>query len=138
MISVFLISCSSEQNNNSSIIVDAFPNLNFEQPVDIQSPKDGTNRIFVLSQPGIVYVFDNDPKSKTKKVFLDISNKILYGGEQGLLGMAFHPDFKSNGFIYLDYTIDNPRRTIISRFSVSAKDPYKADPQSEVILLEIE
>lgn len=138
MISVFLISCSSEQNNNSSIIVDAFPNLNFEQPVDIQSPKDGTNRIFVLSQPGIVYVFDNDPKSKTKKVFLDISNKILYGGEQGLLGMAFHPDFKSNGFFYLDYTIDNPRRTVISRFSVSAKDPNKADSQSEVILLEIE
>lgn len=138
MISVFLISCSSEQYNNSSIIVDAFPNLNFEQPVDIQSPKDGTNRIFVLSQPGIVYVFDNDPKSKTKKVFLDISNKILYGGEQGLLGMAFHPDFKSNGFFYLDYTIDNPRRTVISRFSVSAKDPNKADSQSEVILLEIE
>jgi glucose/arabinose dehydrogenase len=138
MISVFLISCSSEQNNNSSVVVDAFPNLDFEQPVDIQSPKDGTNRLFVLSQPGIVYVFDNDPKSKTKKVFLDISKKILYGGEQGLLGMAFHPDFKNNGFFYLDYTIDNPRRTIISRFSVSAKDPYKADPQSQVILLEIE
>lgn len=138
MISVFLIACSTEQNNNSSVIVDAFPNLYFEQPVDIQSPKDGTNRIFVLSQPGIVFVFDNDPKSKTKKVFLDIKKKVLYGGEQGLLGMAFHPEFKNNGFFYLDYTIDNPRRTVISRFKVSAKDPYKADPQSEVILLEIE
>ena len=138
MISVFLISCSTEQNSNNSLIVDAFPNLNFEQPVDIQSPKDGTNRLFVLSQPGIVFVFDNNPKSKTKKVFLDISKKILYGGEQGLLGMAFHPDYKSNGFFYLDYTIDNPRRTVVSRFRVSPKDPYKADPQSEVILLEIE
>jgi glucose/arabinose dehydrogenase len=138
MISVFLISCSTEQNNNSSLIADAFPNLNFEQPVDIQSPKDGTNRIFVLSQPGIVFVFDNDPKTKTKKVFLDITNKVLYGGEQGLLGLAFHPNFSSNGFFYLDYTIDNPRRTVVSRFRVAAKDPYKADPQSEVILFEVE
>lgn len=138
MISVFLIACSTEQNNNSSLIVDTFPNLNFEQPVDIQSPKDGTNRLFILSQPGIVFVFDNDPKSKTKKVFLDIREKVLYGGEQGLLGMAFHPNFKSNGFFYLDYTIDNPRRTVVSRFSVSAKDPYKADPGSEVILFEVE
>ncbi len=94
MISVFLIACSTEHNNNSSLIVDAFPNLNFEQPVDIQSPKDGTNRIFVLSQPGIVFVFDNDSKTKTKKVFLDIRDKVLYGGEQGLLGLAFHPNFK--------------------------------------------
>ena len=138
MISVFLIACSTEHNNNSSLIVDAFPNLNFDQPVDIQSPKDGTNRIFVLSQPGIVFVFDNDAKTKTKKVFLDIRNKVLYGGEQGLLGLAFHPNFKSNGFFYLDYTIDNPRRTVVSRFRVSAKDPNKADPGSEVILFEVE
>ena len=138
MISVFLIACSTEHNNSSSLIVDAFPNLNFEQPVDIQSPKDGTNRIFVLSQPGIVFVFDNDAKTKTKKVFLDITDKVLYGGEQGLLGLAFHPNFKSNGFFYLDYTIDNPRRTVVSRFRVSAKDPYKADPGSEVILFEVE
>lgn len=138
MMSVFLIACSTEQNNNSSLIVDAFPNLDFEQPVDIQSPKDGTNRIFVLSQPGILFVFDNDAKTKTKKVFLDITDKVLYGGEQGLLGLAFHPDFKSNGFFYLDYTIDNPRRTVVSRFRVSAKDPNKADPKSEVILFEVE
>ena len=138
MISVFLIACSTEHNNNSSLIIDAFPNLNFDQPVDIQSPKDGTNRIFVLSQPGIVFVFDNDLKTKTKKVFLDITHKVLYGGEQGLLGLAFHPNFKSNGFFYLDYTIDNPRRTVVSRFRVSAKDPNKADPGSEVILFEVE
>jgi glucose/arabinose dehydrogenase len=138
MISVFLIACSTEHNNNSSLIIDAFPNLNFDQPVDIQSPKDGTNRIFVLSQPGIVFVFDNDLKTKTKKVFLDITHKVLYGGEQGLLGLAFHPNFKSNGFFYLDYTIDNPRRTVVSRFRVSVKDPNKADPGSEVILFEVE
>ena len=88
MISVFLIACSTEHNNNSSLIVDAFPNLNFEQPVDIQSPKDGTNRIFVLSQPGIVFVFDNDAKTKTKKVFLDITAQSSLRRRTGIIRLG--------------------------------------------------
>ena len=135
---ILLFACSSEKKNQNNIIVDAFPNLTFEQPVDIQSPKDGSNRLFVLSQPGIIYVFGNYPDTKEKELFLDLRNKILYGGEQGLLGLAFHPNYKNNGYFYLDYTIDNPRRTIISRYKVLADNPSKADPGSEEILLEIE
>ena len=135
---MLVIACSSELKNQNNLIVEAFPNLKFEQPVDIQSPKDGTNRLFVLSQPGIIYVFKDNPESKTKEVFLDITNKVLYGGEQGLLGLAFHPNFKENGLFYLDYTADNPRRTVISKFKASGTNPSKADPQSEEILLEIE
>ncbi len=135
---MLVIACSSELKNQNNLIVEAFPNLKFEQPVDIQSPKDGTNRLFVLSQPGIIYVFKDNPESKTKEVFLDITNKVLYGGEQGLLGLAFHPNFKENGLFYLDYTADNPRRTVISKFKASGTYPFKADPQSEEILLEIE
>lgn len=135
---ILLIACSSEKKNQNNLIVDAFPNLTFEQPVDVQSSKDGTNRIFVLSQPGTIYVFDNFPDTKEKQVFLNIRNKVLYGGEQGLLGLAFHPNYKNNGYFYLDYTTDNPRRTVISRYKVSADDPSKADPRSEEILLEIE
>lgn len=115
----------------------AFPNLTFDQPVDIQSANDGTNRLFIVSQPGIIYVIENDAKTTTKKVFLDISDKVLYGGEQGLLGLAFHPNYKNNGFFFVDYTISNPRRTIISRFKVSSSNPDKADRNSEVILMEI-
>ncbi|HSL90922.1 MAG TPA: PQQ-dependent sugar dehydrogenase [Ignavibacteriaceae bacterium] len=132
------ISCSSQEKVYQSVFEEAFPNLNFEQPVDIQSPKDGSNRLFVLSQPGIIYVFDNDQNTKQKEVFLDIRGKVLFGGEQGLLGLAFHPDYIENGYFYLDYTTNNPRRTVISRFKVSANDPSKADPESELVLLEVE
>jgi glucose/arabinose dehydrogenase len=133
-----LLGCTAKENNNTALFLEAFPNLSFEQPVDIQFPDDGTNRLFVLSQPGIIYVFENDQNVKEKNVFLDIKSKVLFGGEQGLLGLAFHPNYEQNGYFYLDYTTDNPRRTVISRFTVSANDPSKADLQSELILLEIE
>jgi glucose/arabinose dehydrogenase len=133
-----LISCTPQNKKTDELYEEAFPNLTFEFPVDIQSPKDGTNRIFVLSQSGVVYVFDNNPEVKEKKTFLDIREKVLYGGEMGLLGLAFHPNYKENGFFYLDYTTDNPRRTVISRFQVSGTDPSTADPLSEKVILEVE
>jgi glucose/arabinose dehydrogenase len=133
-----LISCTQQNKKTNDVYEEAFPNLTFEFPVDIQSPKDGTNRIFVLSQPGKIYVFKNDPVVTEKKLILDIRNKVLYGGEMGLLGLAFHPNYKENGYFYLDYTTDNPRRTVISRFQVSQTDPSAANPLSEEIILEVE
>ena len=132
-----IISCTPQNKKSNGIYGEAFPNLTFEFPVDIQSPKDGTNRIFVLSQPGKIYVFDNNSDTKEKKIFFDISSKVLYGGEMGLLGLAFHPEYKESGYFFLDYTTDNPRRTVISRFQVSKTDPSSADPLSEEILLEV-
>lgn len=135
---LILISCNAQEKVFHLAFEEAFPALTFEQPVDIQSPKDGTNRLFVLSQPGIIYVFDNDLGTKQKEIFLDIRGKVLFGGEQGLLGLAFHPNYNQNGYFYLDYTANNPRRTVISRFNVSQDDHNKADPESELILLEVE
>jgi hypothetical protein len=119
-------------------IVPAFPNLGFEQPVDIQHAGDGSNRLFVVSQSGIIYVFENDNSVSNKKVFLDIRNKVLFGGEQGLLGIAFHPDYKNNGYFYINYTTGNPRRSVVSRFRVSNNDPDAADRNSELILLTVD
>jgi glucose/arabinose dehydrogenase len=133
-----LISCTPQNKKTNDLYEEAFPNLTFEFPVDIQSPKDGTNRLFVLSQPGVIYVFDNNSDTKEEKTFLDIREKVLYGGEMGLLGLAFHPNYKENGFFYLDYTTRDPMRTIISRFQVSSEDPSVAEPSSEEILLEVE
>ena len=133
-----LVSCKVQKKNSDTLYVDAFPNLTFNQAVDIQSPRDETNRIFVLSQTGIIYVFNNDKKINEKKVFIDISGKVLSGGELGLLGLAFHPKFKENGFFYLNYTTDNPRRTVISKYKVSEDDPNEALAASEEILLEVE
>lgn len=128
------ISCS--QNEAQVSIVEAFPNLSFNQPVDIQHAGDGSNRLFVLSQEGIIHVFQNAENTNTKKTFLDITNKVLSGGEQGLLGLAFHPDYESNGYFYVDYTASNPRRTIIARYKVSG-EPDAADLSSEQIVMEV-
>ena len=118
-------------------IVNAFPNLSFSSPVDIQFPKDNTNRLFVVSQEGIIHVFENSAEVTASSVFLDIRDRVLFGGEQGLLGLAFHPNYTTNGYFYLNYTKNNPRRTIISRFSVS-EDKNVADQNSELILLEVD
>jgi hypothetical protein len=62
---------------------------------------------------------------------------VLYGGEQGLLGLAFHPNFEENGYFYINYVADSPLRTIIARYSVMANDADQADRNSELVLLEV-
>jgi glucose/arabinose dehydrogenase len=115
----------------------AFPNLTFNQPVGIYSPNDGTNRLFVVEQPGTIRVFNNSATATSSSVFFDISSRVVYGGEQGLLGLAFHPNYTSNGYFYVDYVAANPLRTVISRFSVSQTNPNQAQTGSEFIILEI-
>lgn len=113
----------------------AFPNLVIDQPVELTSPQDGTDRIFVLAQQGVIQVFPNKAETKAAAVFLDIRPQVVSGGERGLLGLAFHPDFKSNGYFYVNYTRGNPLETVVSRFKVSAGNPNAADPASEQVLL---
>lgn len=119
-------------------VKNAFPRLSFTQPVFLTHSNDASNRIFVVEQAGTIKVFANDSSVTTAETFLDIHDRVLSGGEMGLLGLAFHPDFASRGFFYVDYTRATPsRRTIISRFEVSATDSNRADENSELILLEI-
>ena len=115
----------------------AFPNLTFIQPVGIVSSGAGSNSLFVIEQPGIIRVFENLPAVATSTIFLDLSTRLLYGGEQGLLGLAFHPNYATNGYFYVDYVADNPRRTIIARYTVSTANPNQAQSDSELVLLEI-
>ena len=129
-------STDTSVNQEKLILRNAFPNLRFDMPVEFLSPNDGTNRNFVIAQKGKIHVFSNNPDVKSSDVFLDIENKVTAGGEMGLLGMAFHPDYKKNGYFYLNYTrTRNGLETVISRFSASKTDPEKADPASELILL---
>jgi len=116
----------------------AFPNLTFARPVDLQAPADGTNRIFVVEQAGRIRGFLNRPDERTTFTFLDIQDRVRsVGNEEGLLGLAFHPKFKDNGFFFVDFTADSPRRTVIARYRVDAETPNRADPNSEVVILEI-
>lgn len=120
----------------------AFPRLTFTRPVDLQNAGDGSNRIFVVEQKGRILVFPNDQNVPQSKLFLDIIARVKStGNEEGLLGLAFHPDFKHNGWFFVDYTKPTAgpgvSQTTISRFKVSAGDPDAADPASETIILQI-
>ncbi|MEM9869344.1 MAG: PQQ-dependent sugar dehydrogenase, partial [Bacteroidota bacterium] len=118
-------------------VQNAFPNLMFSRPVDFQTAGDSSNRIFVVEQGGTIKVFQNDSETNASETFLDISDKIdTNANEQGLLGLAFHPNFESNGYFYVNYT---PTRSlsVTSRFQAFPSGSNRADPSSELILLEI-
>ena len=115
----------------------AFPKLHFDRPVALTHA--GDDRLFVVEQDGRIYAFENDADVETTILFLDIRDRVNdAGNEEGLLSLAFHPHFQENGYFFVDYTASDPRRTIISRFSLDASDTTIADPQSETVLLEIE
>ena len=121
-----------------------FTNFRIERPILLTHAGDGTNRLFVPSQLGTVYVFPNDPSVEDPEVFLDISSRVVYEdkqNEKGFLGMAFHPRYRENGEFFVYYTptgTRKPHTVAISRFRVSKDDPNRADPDSEERLLEIE
>ncbi len=123
------------------IMLNAQPTVNlvqvgtgFSRPVDIKNCGDG--RIFIVEKVGRIKIM-----SKTGVVnstaFLDITNRVQSSGnEQGLLGLAFSPNFKQDGYFYVNYINGSSAgSTRISRFSVMANDSNQADPNSEVILL---
>ena len=115
-----------------------FTNLSFVQPVAmLQAPGDDT-RWFVVEQQGRVRVFDNVPAVPASNLFVDISARVTSGGEMGLLGMAVHPAFATNGRVYLSYT--NTAAGRVSRVSefTSTDNGLTLDPNSERILMVVE
>ncbi|MDO6437226.1 PQQ-dependent sugar dehydrogenase [Cyclobacterium sp. 1_MG-2023] len=142
---VYITSCSKEapkespEQKGTLSIVEAFPELSFTRPVDFQQATDDSNRLFVVEQRGVISVFENDEKTAAKTTFLAIEDRVEDSdNEEGLLGLAFHPDFESNGYFYVNYTASNPDRSVISRFNLSSTNPNEADPNSELVLLEYE
>jgi hypothetical protein len=116
----------------------AFPDLTFAQITDIQSPNDGTNRVFVLQKNGLVLVFANSMSTSQMTTFLNLSATVNTNGEGGLVGLAFHPEYASNGrfFVYYTTTVDEQFVSRVSEFQVSS-DPDVADPASEIIRLQV-
>ena len=91
----------------------------------------------------MIHVFKNDSKASEAKLFLNIREGVKHfrrpgANEEGLLGLAFHPDYKSNGKFYVYYTSQEDKLTSkVSEFKVSADDPMKADPESERVVMSI-
>lgn len=104
-------------------------------PTTITHAGDGSNRIFLVQQAGLIRIVDNGDLLAAP--FLNISDRLSTGGESGLLGLAFPPDFADKGYFYLNYTRSSGGATVVSRFFVSGDNPNLADGDSEQILLEV-
>jgi glucose/arabinose dehydrogenase len=124
----------------------AFPALTVRRPVWMSEAPDGSGRFFIVEQPGVILVVHGGTDGSDHKEFLNIEDrKPEVDNEEGLMSIAFHPGFKTNGLFYVYYNQQNPksarplypRRSVISEFKVSASDPDKADMASERVLLEV-
>ena len=116
-----------------------FPSLPaFSYCTEIVPANDGSNRLFVVQQNGIIYVFGDSQSVSARKIFLDISDLVSQsGGETGLLGLAFHPDYRDNRYFYVDYTSSNSGtlRSYITRYQASLSNPDSAIHGSEDTIL---
>lgn len=132
---ILISSCSSQASSELSI---AFPNLRFSRPVDLQSTPAYPDKVFVVEQAGVIRAVTNTMETSFAPNFLDIRGRVRdNANEEGLLGLAFHPDYASNGYFYVNYTASSPRRTIVARYSVDPNNPDSALLNSEHILLEV-
>ncbi len=104
----------------------------FASPIGVANAADGTNRLFVIEQEGIVKIVAA-AETVLPTPFLDIRERVLGGGERGLLGIAFHPSFESNGRFFVHYN-NNSGAHVISEFGMTG-NPNVANPASERILL---
>jgi glucose/arabinose dehydrogenase len=118
------------------VVVEQFPGLTFDTPVDIANAGDA--RLFVVEQAGRIQVVHGRGDNATAGLFLDISERVQFQGEMGLLGLAFHPQYHANGYFYVHYSLWNPPQlsSRVSRFRVTA-DPDVADRDSELVILEL-
>jgi glucose/arabinose dehydrogenase len=123
---------TSGQENPSGNVLTIFTS-GFVNPVCIANA--GDSRLFIVEQTGYIYIVDSNGNVNPVP-FLDIHNQVTFGGEQGLLGLAFHPLYASNGYFYVNYIGVNDS-THISRFSVSSGNPDIADAQSELKMMTI-
>jgi quinoprotein glucose dehydrogenase len=126
-----------------------FPNLKTERPVWMSEAPDGSGRLFFVYQAGKILVVKKGSDGSDAKEFLNIEDRHPYfENEDGLLSIAFHPGFKTNGLFYIYYNQKNvpdqhsrplnfPFRSVISELKVSPADPDKADMASERILFEV-
>ena len=109
----------------------------YAKPVYICQPPGDNDRLFVLEQKGVIKIIKNG--KKVRKPYADLRNRIHNpikpGDERGLLGLAFHSDYQTNGFVYINYS-DEDDHTIVSRFRVST-DPDRLDTESETVLIKL-
>lgn len=99
-------------------------------PVDLASPPDDTSRVFIVEKTGRIRVWKDG--ALNARPFLNVSARVSSGSEQGLLGLAFHPQYASNGRFYVDYT-DQSGDTRIVEFIVSSNPDSASATEREIL-----
>jgi len=110
----------------------------FTTPLDIHQPHDNSGRLFVVEQNGRIQIIESNGTRATTP-FLDVTGlaNFVSGGELGLLGLAFHPQYSTNRRFFVNYTrqVSGQYQTVIAEFATSATNPEFADPATQKILL---
>ncbi|EMI40469.1 PQQ-dependent sugar dehydrogenase [Rhodopirellula sp. SWK7] len=125
-------------------VVEAYPNLRISRPIMMTGAGDGSGRLFVASQTGEIYYFDqDDTQVEEPNLFLDLSDRVIYKdreNEEGFLGLTFHPQFSQNGRLYVYYTTSaRPHVSVLSEFhTTDGSQNRMGDPKSERVLMEIQ
>lgn len=136
LVLLFVLFTVSKQASSQYLFENVFTTTTFSKPLEMIDPKDGTPRMFILNQRGIVTVVNVDNPSAPGKTFLNITDKVTQTGlEPGLLGIAFHPQYSTNRYFYVFYTAVSPERSIIARFQTSTQNPDSAIKESEFNIL---
>lgn len=123
------IQCTEQHSQTPVIALQNFAS-GFSSPLDITNC--GDSRLFIVEQDGLIKILNSNGTTNATP-FLNISTLTNGGGEQGLLGLAFHPDYASNRYFYINYT-NNSGNTVIARYSVSAGNPNVASPTGTILL----
>lgn len=106
-----------------------------DMPVFVTHAGDGSHRLFILEKVGRIQLLQDGRVADAP--FLDITGQVSLGNEQGLLGLAFAPDFATSGRFFINYT-DRSGDTIVARYTVAADDPNRADPASATQILKLD
>src|SRR6266403_3989161 len=113
----------------------------FSTPLDIQQPGDASGRLFIVEQGGHIQIIQSNG-TRAATPFLDITGRAGFtsGGETGLLGLAFHPNYKNNRRFFVNYTRNNATQlqTVIAEFTASSTNANVADPTTENILFTVD
>ncbi|MBK7601467.1 MAG: PQQ-dependent sugar dehydrogenase [Acidobacteria bacterium] len=107
---------------------------NLNNPVLVTTAKDGSNRLFIIEQPGRILVMPPGAVAPLPTPFLDLTSKVSFSGERGLLGLAFHPQYSINRRFFVNYTRTSDGATVVSEFKVSTTNANVAETAEKIII----
>lgn len=136
IVSLFIASLlfvANETTASENLTLSLFSSGSLSYPVEMAKADD--DRFFIVEIEGRIKIMESDGQIASTP-FIDLTDRVFTDyGQRGLLGLAFHPNYKLNGYFYVYYIGGNGYQTVISRFNVSESDPSKADPDSELKLI---